>query len=130
MNAARHHVNLLYITADEASYYVFVKDLSRLVLQQHNNSNNKKYFCQCCLYGFISEEVLKNHLHLSCFQNLTLKRRVAKSSLQKPNNNYATCHLRKYQKHSMSTRLLWAMVNKFLHNPIPVSRTMYKMHLH
>ena len=28
---ARHHINLLYITADEKSHYVLVKDLSRLV---------------------------------------------------------------------------------------------------
>ena len=88
-NAARHHVNLLYITADEASHYVLAKDLSRLVSQQHNNSKHKKYFRQYCFYGCISEEVLKNHLHPanymehkeSCFQNLTTRRRVTESSL-------------------------------------------------
>ena len=62
MTAARHHVNLLYITADKTSHYVLVKDLSRLVLRQYNSDNNKRYFCQYCLHGSISEEILKNHL--------------------------------------------------------------------
>ena len=39
-----------------------VKDLSRLVLRQCNNDNNKRYFCQYCLHGCINEKVLKNHL--------------------------------------------------------------------
>ena len=54
-------MNLPYITADEKSHYVLVKDLSRLVSRQYNNDNNKKYFCQYCLHGCTSEEVLKNH---------------------------------------------------------------------
>ena len=62
MTASRHHVNLLYITAGKTSHYVLNKDLSRLVSSQYNNHNGKHYFCQYCLHGCISEEVLKNHL--------------------------------------------------------------------
>ena len=62
MTVARHHVNLLYITADETSHYVLVKDLSRLISIQYNNHNNKHYLCQYCFYACNSEEVLKNHL--------------------------------------------------------------------
>ena len=62
MTIARHHVNLLYITADETSHYVLVKDLRKLVSSQYNNDYHKKYFCQYCLHGCTSEEVLKNHL--------------------------------------------------------------------
>ena len=62
MTAARHHVNLLYITAGKKSHYVLLKDLSRLVPRQYNNDKGKKYFCQCCLHGCTNEEVLKNHL--------------------------------------------------------------------
>ena len=62
MTAASHHVNLLYITVDKRSCYVLVKDLSRLVLRQYNNYKSKKYFCQYCLHGCTSEEILKNHL--------------------------------------------------------------------
>ena len=57
VTTARHHVNLLYITAEETS-----QDLIRLVSRQYNNDNHKEYFCQYCLHGCISEEVLKNHL--------------------------------------------------------------------
>ena len=39
-----------------------MKDLSRLVWRQYNNDKNKKYFCQYCLHGCTSEEVLKNHM--------------------------------------------------------------------
>ena len=38
---ARHYVNLSYITADETSHYILVKDLSRLVSRQYNNHKNK-----------------------------------------------------------------------------------------
>ena len=62
MTVARHHVNLLYITADETSHYVLVQDLSRLVSGQYNINYHKKYFCQYCLHGCTSEEVLKNRL--------------------------------------------------------------------
>ena len=62
MTVARHHVNLLYITADETSHYVLVKDLSRLISIQYNNHKSKHYFCQYYLHGCTSEEVLKNHL--------------------------------------------------------------------
>ena len=41
MTPTRHEVDLLYITAGETSHYVSVKDLSRLVLRQCNNQNNK-----------------------------------------------------------------------------------------
>ena len=46
VTVARHHVNLLYVTASEKSHYVLVKDLSRLVLRQHNSDNNKRCLCQ------------------------------------------------------------------------------------
>ena len=59
MTAASHHVNLLYITLDETSHYVLVKDLSRLVSSQYNNHKNETYFYQYYLHGCTSEEVLK-----------------------------------------------------------------------
>ena len=62
MAFARHHANLLYITAGKTSHEVLVKDLSRLVSSQYNNNYHKKYFCQYCLHGCTSEEVLKNYL--------------------------------------------------------------------
>ena len=62
MTVARHHMNLLYITADETSHYVLVKDLSRLISIQYNNHKGKHYFCQYYLDGCTSEEALKNYM--------------------------------------------------------------------
>ena len=62
MTTASHHVNLLYVTADETSHYVLVKNLKRLVSRQYNNYKSKHYFCQYCLHGCTSEEVLRHHL--------------------------------------------------------------------
>ena len=57
ITVARHHVNLLYITAIDTSHYVLVKDLSKLVSSQYNDNCDKKYFCQYYLHGCTSEEV-------------------------------------------------------------------------
>ena len=65
VTTARHHVNLLYITVGKTVHYVLVKDLSRLVSRQYNNNYHIRYFCQYCLHGCTSEEVLKNHLERS-----------------------------------------------------------------
>ena len=62
VTTARHHLDLLYITTGKISHHALMKDLSRLVLEEYNNDNNKRYFCQYCLHGCISEEVLKNDL--------------------------------------------------------------------
>ena len=48
----------IIINTGEKSHYVLVKDLSRMV-------SSKTYFCQYCLHGCTSEEVLKNHLERS-----------------------------------------------------------------
>ena len=99
MTVARHHVNLLYISADETSHYVLVKDLSRLKSIQYNNHNDKHYFCQYCLYDCISEKVLENHMErckLHGAQTIKLlkadeggwRRGVTKSNLHKQNTNY------------------------------------------
>ena len=47
---ARNCVNLLYLTAGETSHYVLLKDLSRLILRQNNNRNDKRYFQQYFLH--------------------------------------------------------------------------------
>ena len=41
MTVARHHVNLLCVTADETSLYVLIKDLSRLASCQYNSNYHK-----------------------------------------------------------------------------------------
>ena len=40
------------------SYYVYIKDFSRLMF---NKAKNKKYFYRCCLRCFTSKNVLTEH---------------------------------------------------------------------
>ena len=59
---ARHHVNLLYLSKDESSHYVLIKDLSRLVTKQLSNHNGKKFICKLCLHPCHTKEILEKHL--------------------------------------------------------------------
>ena len=51
VTTVRYHVNLS-----------FVKKLSKVISIQYNSHNGKHCFCQYCLHGCTSEEVLKNNL--------------------------------------------------------------------
>jgi len=39
------HVNLLYIQDDNARYFAWIENLSRLVSSQINRKEHKKFFC-------------------------------------------------------------------------------------
>ena len=55
-------LNLLLITQENKSHYVFIKDFNRLMYSKIKTKNqHKKYFCMHCLQNFTSEEVLSNH---------------------------------------------------------------------
>ena len=69
------HVNLLliqnkYFNEDDVAnvqedikyYYVWIKDLSRLVSRQLNTHKHKKYICHRCLNYFSTEIKLNEHL--------------------------------------------------------------------
>ena len=43
---------------------------------------------------------------------------------------FTFCHLRRFRKCFTWTRLVWAIVIKILHHPIPASCTMWELHLH
>ena len=53
-------VDLLFLTDDDKSHYVYIKDVDRSML--HNTkTKNKKYFCKSCLQCFSSKNVLTEH---------------------------------------------------------------------
>lgn len=59
------HVNLLMIrenTDNDKWHYVWIKNLSRLVGKQLNNSNRKRFICERCLNYFTTKEKLAQHL--------------------------------------------------------------------
>ena len=51
-------LDLLIISNNFISHYVYIKDLNRLMFNKTKNKN-KKYFCKSCLQCFSSENVLK-----------------------------------------------------------------------
>ena len=68
---ANHHVNLLMISDDNNSHYVWIKHFSRLVRSQTTKHKGKKWFCYFCLNGFVREDLLNNHVALCRVRFLT-----------------------------------------------------------
>ena len=97
MDIARHCMNLLYITAGETSHYVLLKDLSRLILQQNNNQNDKNIsdnivYMTKQVKRYWKKNSWKDASHRghkeSSSQKLTTRRSATKSSLQRHDTNY------------------------------------------
>ena len=53
-------LDLLLISNDFTSHYVYIKDFNRLMFNKSKNKN-KKYFCKSCLQCFSSEKVLNEY---------------------------------------------------------------------
>ena len=53
-------LDLLLITDENKSHYVYIKDFNRFMCNKTKNKN-KKYFCKCSLQCFSSEKVLIEH---------------------------------------------------------------------
>ena len=55
-------LNVLLITNEEKSHYVFIKDFDRLMYSKTKAKNaHKKLFCMTCLQIFTTEEILPDH---------------------------------------------------------------------
>ena len=55
-------LNVLLISNEEKSHYVFIKDFNRLMYSQIKTKNvHKKHFCMSCLQNFTTKETLNNH---------------------------------------------------------------------
>ena len=53
-------MDLVLLTDDDKSHYVYIKDFDRFMFQKTKNKN-KKWFCKSCLQCFSSENVLIKH---------------------------------------------------------------------
>ena len=56
----KNYLDLLLISIENKSHYVYIKDFNRFKCNKTKNKN-KKYFCKCCLQYFSSEKVLIEH---------------------------------------------------------------------
>ena len=55
-------LNVLLISNEEKSHYVFIKDFNRLMYSEVKLKNqHKKHFCMTCLQNFTTKEILNNH---------------------------------------------------------------------
>ena len=72
-------MDLLLISNDSTSHYVYIKDFNRLIFNKTKNKN-QKYFCKSCLQCFSNEKVLKEHkkdcLLINKGQNVKLEKGV------------------------------------------------------
>ena len=54
-------LNLLLISNEEKSNYVFIKEFNRLMHSEvKTKSQHKKHFCMSCLQNFTTKEILKS----------------------------------------------------------------------
>ena len=53
-------MDLLLISSENKSHYVYIKDFNRFMCNKTKNKN-KKYFCKCCLQCFSNEKILIQH---------------------------------------------------------------------
>ena len=71
-------MDLLLISNENKSHYVYIKDFNRFMCNKTKNKN-KKYFCKCCLQCFTCEQLLVEHkencLIINGKQNVKLKSR-------------------------------------------------------
>ena len=69
-------MDLLLISCENKSHYVYVKDFDRFMCKKTKNKN-KKYFCKCCLQCFSSGKILierkENCLVINGKQSVKLK---------------------------------------------------------
>ena len=53
-------LNVLLISNEEKSHYVFIKDFNRLMYSRTKHKD-RKHFCMSCLQNFTTKEILNNH---------------------------------------------------------------------
>ena len=53
-------LNVLLISNEEKSHYVFIKDFNRLMYSKIKHKD-RKHFCLSCLQNFTTKEILNNH---------------------------------------------------------------------
>ena len=53
-------LNVLLISNEEKSHYVFIKDFNRLTYSKIKHKD-RKHFCMACLENFTTKEILNNH---------------------------------------------------------------------
>ena len=74
-------MDLVLLTDDDKSHYVYIKDFDRFMFQKTKNKN-KKWFCKSCLQCFSRKNVLikhkENFLSINGKQSVKLEKGIIK----------------------------------------------------
>ena len=94
-------MNLLLISNENKSHYVYIKDFNRFMYNK-TKSKNKKNFCKYCLQYFSSGKILKKTI--SCFKQLAVPFKIYADFEYllkgvKISNKKNSSHTEKYQDH-------------------------------
>ena len=74
-------MDLMLITNENKSHYVYIKDFNRFMFHKTKNKN-KRYFCKGCLQCFSSKNVLTEHKEVSLSINGKQSARFEKGTIQ------------------------------------------------
>ena len=102
-------MNLLLVTNENKSHYMYIKDFDRFMFYKLKNKN-KKYFCKSCLQCFSGKNVLTKHKEVCLSINGVQSVRLEKGTIAfkkyfkqilGPFKNYAEseCHLKSVESY-------------------------------
>lgn len=66
-----NHINLLYLTSNNNSHFVLVKNLASLITKQLNSHQHRTFICNFCLSYFSKEHDFQIHQRDNCIQTVT-----------------------------------------------------------
>ena len=74
-------MDLLLVTNENKSHYVYIKDFKRFMFQKTKNKS-KKYFCKSCLQCFSSKNVLTEHKEVCLSINVAQFVKLEKGTIE------------------------------------------------
>ena len=66
ISKASHQVSLLKLEDGDDYHYVFIKDYDKIIGSQTNKMKAKKHHCFHCQHGFLTKELLDEHVEKGC----------------------------------------------------------------
>ena len=66
VSKATHQVSLLKLEDGDDYHYVFIKDYDKIIGSQTNKMKAKKHHCFHCQHGFLTKELLDEHVEKGC----------------------------------------------------------------
>ena len=91
VSKATHQVSLLKLEDGDDYHYVFIKDYDKIIGSQTNKMKAKKHHCVHCQHGFLTKELLDEHVEKGCMA-------VEGQQIQMPNEEGIMVFKNNYKK--------------------------------